>query len=126
MAATRIIVMPDAVIPPSFFVGRVGRIISAAARHAPEGHDTIAVTSGRRVGSSGRHGTDDAVDLDTLTQIPKALGELWAAKVQADVGWDYDVIWHGPRWHLHGEDEEEKHRTAWTAGQSQRIALLQA
>lgn len=44
-----------------------------------------------------------AWDFDSSTNIPLAVGEEIAFMVRQYLGMDFDVLWHGPRYHLHVE-----------------------
>lgn len=128
MAATRILVNPGVVLTPEHWIPRWGRVVDSIVRHAPLGATTVVLTSAFRPNDPGRHGhPGGAEDWDVLELVPEEHGSIWAARVQQDVGWNWDVIWHKTthgNWHIHAEDESVKARTAWTGGQRARLALL--
>lgn len=66
------------------------------------GHDCW-LTSAVRNGDKGKHGSGEALDFDSSTDVPHERGKEIAARAKGHLGIEFDCVWHGPRFHLHCE-----------------------
>lgn len=66
------------------------------------------LTSAVREGDPGFHGKGLAEDFDSSTNIPESVGNEIERSVSAHLGDSYDVVWHGPYWHLHVEFDDRE------------------
>ena len=65
------------------------------------------LTSAIRSGEYSFHGKGLAEDFDSSTNVPHDTGKEIERSVKAHLGDSYDVLWHGPYWHLHVEFDPE-------------------
>lgn len=69
----------------------------------------LVKTSAFRPGDKGLHGKGLAADFDFVWKegvpedLQRAVLHSVANRTQTRLGADYDVLAHGPRWHIHGE-----------------------
>ena len=57
---------------------------------------------------SGFHPKGKALDFDSSSNIPYAVGMKIREATARLLGTDFDAVWHGPRWHLHTEHDPEE------------------
>ena len=105
------------------------QVVQAVYLHRPPGPAGLWLTSAyRSADPKSLHADGLAWDFDVSHAISASSGRIWAARVQAELGMSYDVLWHRPRggaYHLHVEHEGRKHRVRFTPGQRARLALLE-
>ena len=83
------VVLPDTITP------EMARAHNVAVEECPEPFEPVC-TSFQRDHDPKLHGKGLAIDYDAVGEeaFPNALGKAWAARVQARLGADYDVLWH--------------------------------
>ena len=93
----------------SYPMERLDEVIREEASHFEAQARVLVKTSAFRSGDTGLHGKGLAADYDLVWRedVPpeeqRAILQYVANRTQLRVGADYDVLAHGPRWHVHGE-----------------------
>lgn len=67
------------------------------------GYDCWLTSCVRDGDGSSKHDTGEACDFDASSSVPEAAGHEIARTEKVMLGEGYDVLWHGPPWHLHVE-----------------------